>query len=44
MAKLKVADKNVLRLVDSYVVEGFDWRKFYTMMSPILGKLREKVK
>jgi len=44
MPKLKIADKTVLRLVDSYVVDGFDWRDYYTMMSPILGQLREKVK
>jgi hypothetical protein len=39
--KLKVVDKTVLRIVDSYVVDHYDWREYWAKMADVLTKLRE---
>ena len=38
--KLKLVDKSVLHIVDSYVVDGHDWRVFWEQMGEMLQELR----
>lgn len=38
--KFKVVDKRVLHIVDSYVVDGYDWRLFYENMAEVFQELR----
>ena len=38
--KIKVKDKTVLRIVDLYLVDGYDWRWYYGELAEVLKKLR----
>jgi hypothetical protein len=43
MAKsLKIRDKRVLHIVDSYVMNNYDWRLYWQDLGEILQELRAK--
>ena len=38
--KLRVADKEVLDIADSYVMNNYDWRLYWQDLANVLGDLR----
>jgi hypothetical protein len=38
--KLKMRDKTVLHIVDSYVVDGYDWRLYWQDLGEVLEEMR----